>query len=96
LVVLDDKEFSNTEVFFQVSNFTIDGSNSDAYSSGAAALGAWLHSSCPVMLESGTPIYPSDSKQVHKYYWKAKKGSVAQLDVSLLAEAVAAISVPKV
>jgi hypothetical protein len=90
-LVLDDKEFSGTEEFFSVSNFIVDGPDSfDAYSSGAR-----LGSSCPVMSRCGVPIYPSDSKQVQRHYQKAKKGSVAQLDVSLLAKAVVAISVPK-
>jgi hypothetical protein len=40
------------------------------------------------------PIYPLDSKQVQRYYRKAKKGSVAQVDASLIAEAVEAINVP--
>jgi hypothetical protein len=37
------------------------------YSSGADALGERLCYSLPVMSESGTPIYPSESKSVLKY-----------------------------
>jgi hypothetical protein len=33
---------------------------------------------------------------VQRYYWKAKKGNVAQVDTSLIVEAVAAINVPTV
>jgi hypothetical protein len=61
--------------------------------SGAAILGERLLLSCLVMSECEAPIYPSDSKQAQRYYRKAKKGSVAQVDASLIAEAVAAINV---
>jgi hypothetical protein len=38
--------------------------------------------------------YPLDSKQVQRYYRKAKKGSVTQVDASFIAEAVAEINIP--
>jgi len=62
--------------------------------SGAAALGERLRLSCPMMSECRDPIYPSDSKQVQRYYRKVKKGSVAQVDASLITEAMATINVP--
>jgi hypothetical protein len=62
-MILDYKEFSSTEGFFFVSDFTVDGSDSFcAYYSRAAALGAQLRSSCLVMSNCGDPIYPSNSK----------------------------------
>jgi hypothetical protein len=57
------------------------------------ALGERLRLSCLVMSECGAPIYSSNSKQVQRYYWKAKKDGVAQVGASLIAEAVAAINV---
>ncbi|XP_062170427.1 protein IQ-DOMAIN 18-like [Alnus glutinosa] len=48
----------------------------------------------PCVTYRKAPIYPSKSKQVKRYYQKAKKGSVAQVDTSLIVEAVAAINVP--
>jgi hypothetical protein len=62
------------------------------FSSGADALGERLCYSLPVMSESGTPIYPSESKSVLKF---SRKNKVGKLDKHLLAEALETFSVPK-
>jgi hypothetical protein len=61
-------------------------------SSGADALGERLRYSLPVMLESGVPIYPSESKSVLSY---SRKNKVGKLDKHLLAEALETFSAPK-
>jgi hypothetical protein len=59
-----------------------------ATSSGAAALGERLRISLLAMSESGAPIYPS----VLRYYCRSKASRGAQLDASLIDEALTAIS----
>jgi hypothetical protein len=54
-------------------------------------LGERLRSSLPVMLESRAPIYPLESKLMLRYYLRSKVGRGAQMEVSLIAEAVTAI-----
>jgi hypothetical protein len=61
---------------------------------GVVALGERLRLSCLVISKCKAPIYLLDSKQVQRYYRKAKKGNVAQVDASLIAKVVAAINVP--
>ncbi len=51
-------------------------------------LGERLRSSLPVMLESRAPIYPLESKLMLRYYLRSKVGRGAQMEVSLIAEAV--------
>jgi hypothetical protein len=63
-----------------------------ANSSTVIALGERLRFSHPVTLECGAPIYPSESKSVLRYYQRLKVGRVAQVDASLLTEAVAVFS----
>jgi len=65
-----------------------------ATSLGAAALGERLRFSLPVMSQCGAPIYPSKSKSVLRYYRRLKAGRGAQLDASLIDEALTAISAP--
>jgi len=60
-------------------------------SSGADVLGKRLRCSFLVMLESGAPTYPSESKSVHRY---SRKPKVGRMDELLLAEALAAINAP--
>jgi hypothetical protein len=59
---------------------------------GADALGERLRYSLPMMSESGSPIYPSESKSVLKY---SRKNKVGKLDKHLLAEALETFSIPK-
>jgi hypothetical protein len=59
---------------------------------GTDALGERLRESLPVMSESGTPIYPSESKSELKC---SRKNKVGKLDKHLLAEALETFSVPK-
>jgi hypothetical protein len=61
-----------------------------------AALGERLRFSRPVMPECGAPIYPLESKSVLRYHRRLKAVRGAQVDASLLAEAVAAFSAPTV
>lgn len=65
----------------------------DVCLSEAAALGERLRFSLPVMSESGTPIYPSESKSVLKY---SRKNKVGSMDKHLLEEAIETFGVPKV
>jgi hypothetical protein len=66
----------------------------DQASSGQAALGERLCFSLPVMSECGAPIYPSESKLVLRYYRRSKVGRGAQLNASLIDEALTAIRAP--
>jgi hypothetical protein len=70
------------------------GGSFGATSSGVAALGERLRFSLSVMSESGAPIYPLESKSVLRYYRRSKVGKGAQLDASLIDEALTAISAP--
>jgi hypothetical protein len=45
-----------------------------------------------MMSECGAPIYPLESKSVLRYYRRSKVGRGAQLDASLIGEALMAIS----
>jgi hypothetical protein len=64
---------------------------SGSTSSKAAKLGDRLCFSLPMMSESETPIYPSDSKKLLRYSQKLKD---AKMNENLIAEAVAALNVP--
>jgi hypothetical protein len=76
---------SGFEVFPSVPSIAVVGSNF----LGAATLGERLWLSLPVMLESGAPIYPLESKSVLRFSWKWKD---AQLNKSLIAESLAAFT----
>jgi hypothetical protein len=60
---------------------------------GAVALGERIRLSLPVMADSGAPIYPSETKSVMRYQRKSK-AKVSKLDISLIDEAVTALSSP--
>lgn len=60
-------------------------------SSEAAKLGDRLCFSLPVISESETPIYPSDSKKLLRYSQKLKD---AKMNENFIAEAVAALNIP--
>jgi len=60
---------------------------------GADALGERIRLSLPVMADSGAPIYPSETKSVMRYQRKSK-AKASKLDISLIDEAVTALSSP--
>jgi len=60
---------------------------------GADALGERIRLSLPVMTDSGAPIYPSETKSVMRYQRKSK-AKASKLDISLIEEAVTALSSP--
>jgi len=76
----------------------LGGLNSDSKgfefpSLGADALGERFRLSLPVMVDSGAPIYPSETKSVMRYQRKSK-AKASKLDISLIDEAVTALSSP--
>jgi hypothetical protein len=74
--------------------FIIIGSKGFEFPSlGADALGERIRLSLPVMADSGAPIYPSDTKSVMRYQRKSK-AKASKLDISLIDEAVTALSSP--
>jgi len=54
-------------------------------------LGERIRLSLPVMADSGAPIYPSETKSVMRYQRKSK-AKASKLDISLIDEAVTALS----
>jgi hypothetical protein len=60
---------------------------------GADALGERIRLSLPMMADSGAPIYPFETKSVMRYQRKSK-AKASKLDISLIDEAVTALSSP--
>jgi hypothetical protein len=88
--ILDRKEFFEG---FLLTPKSVVGSDFGISSLGANALGESLRFSLLVMSESGAPIYPSKSKSVMRYHQRSK-AKTAQMDTSLIDEAVLALCAP--